>query len=134
MSNLILKKSKVFRVELELRSRFLRHYEIKDPYDFRKLVGILPERHIHFARFNEKRLVARLRGMRFSARRVAEILEYARLLDGDVWATLNYLRQELAMKNTRRLLDPLETNDVVLGALQKWAAMWPAPPAKLKRK
>jgi hypothetical protein len=130
----ISKRSRVFRVELELRSRFLRHYKIKDPYDFGKLVGILPKRHIHFARFNEKRLVARLRGMRFSARRVAEILDDVRLLEGDAWATLNYLRRELALKNTRRFLDPLVTNDLVLDALKTWAAMWPAVPAKLKRK
>lgn len=134
MRSPISKRSRVFRVELELRSRFLRHYKIKDPYDFGKLVGILPKRHIHFARFNEKRLVARLRGMRFSARRVAEILDDVRLLEGDAWATLNYLRRELALKNTRRFLDPLVTNDLVLDALKTWAAMWPAVPAKLKRK
>jgi len=121
------------RVELEARSRFLKLYEIKDPYDFGKLVQILPKRHIHFVRFNETRLIARLRGMGFSPRQVREILEDVALLHGDVWATLNYLRQELAMKNTRRLLDPLDTNDAILDALKKWAAMWPAAPAKLKR-
>jgi hypothetical protein len=105
-----------------------------DPYDFGKLVQILPKRHIHFARFNEKRLVARLRGMGFSPKQVWEILEDIALLKGDAWATLNYLRQELAMKNARRLLDPLDTNDVILDALQKWAAKWPSAPAKLKRK
>jgi hypothetical protein len=124
-------KSEVFRVELELRSRFLRHYEIKDPYDFQKLVGILPERHIYFARFNEKKLVARLRVMGLSARRALEILEDVHLLEGDAWSTLNFLRQELQMKNTRRLLDPLDTNDMVLDALRKWAAMWPVAPKKL---
>lgn len=134
MSNLISNKSKVFRVELEMRSRFLRHYKIKDPYDFGKLVQILPKRHIHFARLNEKRLFARLRGMGFSTRRLAEILDDVRLLEGDVWATLNYLRQELAMKNARRLLDPLDTNDLVLSALREWAAMWPVTPNKLRAK
>jgi hypothetical protein len=127
------KNSKALRVELELRSRFLRHYGIKDPYDFRKLVGILPARHIHFARFNEKKLMARLRGMGFSPRKVWEIMDDVALLQGDVWATLNYLRQELAMKNTRRFLDPLDTNDLVLDALKKWAAMWPAAPKKLRK-
>ena len=134
MSNLISNKSKVFRVELEMRSRFLRHYKIKDPYDFGKLVQILPKRHIHFARLNEMRLFARLRGMGFSTRRLAEILDDVRLLDGDVWATLNYLRQEVGMKNSRRLLDPLDTNDVVVDALKKWAAMWPVAPTKLQTK
>jgi hypothetical protein len=128
------KISRALRVELEMRSRFLRHYKINDPYDFGKLVQILPKRHIHFVRFNEKKLLARLRGMRFSPEKVWEILEDVALLEDDVWATLNYLRQELAMKNTRRLLDPLGTNDVVLDALKKWAAMWPVTPNKLRAK
>jgi hypothetical protein len=128
------KSSRVLRVEVEMRSRFLKLYEINDPYDFGKLVGILPHHHIHFARFNEKKLVTRLRHMGFSPRRVWEALDDVRLLEGDVWATLNYLRQEVEMKNTRLLLDPLDTNDVVLDALKKWAAMWPVAPAKLKTK
>jgi hypothetical protein len=128
------KKSRVLRVELELQSRFLRHYEIKDPFDFHKLAQILPGRHIEFARFNEKKLVARLRGMGFSPKKVWEIVEDVRLLQGDVWATLNYLRQELRMTNTRRLLDPLDTNDLVLDALREWAAMWPTAPGKLRTK
>jgi hypothetical protein len=77
--------------------------------------------------------VARLRGMGSKARPIWEILDDVRLLEGDVWATLNYLRQELAMKNTRRFLDPLDTNDLVLDALKKWAAMWPAAPKKLRK-
>jgi hypothetical protein len=132
VSNLISNKSKVFRVELEMRSRFLRHYEIKDPYDFQKLVQILPRRHIQFVRFDEKKLVARLRGMGRKPRPIWEILDDVRLLEGDVWATLNYLRQEMGIKNARRLLDPLDTNDLVMDALKKWAALWPAAPAKLK--
>jgi hypothetical protein len=117
-----------------MRSRFLKHYEIKDPYDFGKLVEILPERHIHFVRFNERKLLKRLRGMGFSPKKVSEILQDVALLEGDVWATLNYLRQELELKNTRRFLDSLDTNDLVLDALKKWAAMWPAAPRKLRTK
>jgi hypothetical protein len=125
------KKSDVLRVELEMRSRFLKHYKIRDPYDFGKLVDILPERHIHFAKFNRKKLVERLRGMGFSSKRIRKILDDVALLEGDVWATLNYLRQELALKNTRRLLEPLDTNDLVLAALKEWAAEWPVVPGRL---
>ena len=125
------KRSEVLRVELEMRSRFLKHYKIRDPYDFTKLVEVLPERHIQFAKFNRKKLVERLRGMRFSSKRILEILEDVALLEGDVWATLNYLRQELALENARRLLHPLQVNEIVLAALKEWAAMWPAAPAKL---
>jgi hypothetical protein len=134
VSKPISKKSRVFRVELELRSRFLRHYKIKGPYDFGTLVGILPKRHIHFVRFNNKKLMGRLRCMGFGSKKVREVLEDVALLEGDVWSTLNYLRKELAMKNTRRLLDPLNTNDVVLDALKKWAAMWPTAPKKLRER
>jgi len=122
------KRSEVLRVELELRSRFLKDYEIRDPYDFVKLVELLPEHHIHFAKFNRKKLVERLRGMGFSSKEIRRILEDIALLEGDVWATLNYLRQELALGNGRRLLDSLEVNNVVLAALKQWAAMWPAAP------
>jgi hypothetical protein len=132
--NLISKKSDVFRVELELRSRFLRQYGIKDPYDFGKLVGILPRRRIDFVRLNQKKLARRLLGMGRRSRPVWEILDDVRLLEGDVWATLNFLRLEVGMKNARRLLDPLDTNDAVLDALKKWAAMWPTAPKKLKTK
>ncbi len=119
---------------MELRSRFLRHYQIRDPFDFKKLVEILPGRHIQFVRFDERKLAARLRGMGFSPRKTWEILDDVALLQGDVWATLNYLRQEVGMKNTRRFLEPLDTNDVVLDALKKWAAQWPAAPKKLRSK
>src|ERR1700683_2095808 len=111
------KKFRVLRVELEMRSRFLRHYEIKDPYDFKKLEKILPGRHIDFVRFDERKLVGRLRGMGFSPKKTWEILSDVQLLEGDVWATLNYLRQEVELKNTPRFLEPLDINDEVLDAL-----------------
>jgi hypothetical protein len=125
------KRSEVLRVELELRSRFLKHYKIRDPYDFTKLMELLPERHIHFVKFNRKKLVERLRGMGYSSKEVRRILEDVALFEGDVSATLTYLRQEMRMKNTRRFLEPLDTNETVLDALRKWAAMWPAAPVKL---
>jgi hypothetical protein len=134
VSKRIPKKSEVFRVELEMRSRFLRQYEIKDPFDFGKLVEILPERHIDFVRINERKLVNRLRGMGLSPRKVWEILEDVRLLDGDVWATLNFLRQEIGLENARRFLDRLDTNDALVDALTKWSAMWPTAPKKLNSK
>jgi hypothetical protein len=117
-----------------MRSRFLKLYEIKDPYDFGKLVEILPERHIKFMKFNERKLVERLRGMGFSPRKTWEILEDVRLLEGDVWATLNYLRQELGMKNTQRFLDRLDTNGALIDALKQWTAMWLVAPKKLGKK
>jgi hypothetical protein len=124
---------KVLRVELELRSRFLKQHKINDPYDFAKLVEILPGRHIKFVRINGQKLRNRLRGMDFSPEEMAAILEDVAMFEGDVWSTLHYLREAVEMKNSRRVLDPLDLNDVVLDALQKWAAMWPVAPKKLKK-
>jgi hypothetical protein len=38
------------------------------------------------------------------------------------------------MANTRRLVDRLDTNDLVVHALNTWAAQWPAAPSKLPTK
>jgi hypothetical protein len=128
------KSSEVLRVEIEARSRFLKLYEIRDPYDFTKLVAILPGRHIKFVRINERKLLRRLQRMGFSAEKLSFILDDIKLLEGDVWAVLNYLHQELGLKNGRRLLDSLDVNDDVAAALKEWAAQWPAAPTKLRNK
>lgn len=119
----------MFRVELELRSRFLRHYEIHDPFDFHKLVSVLPEKHVQFVRLDWKRLTARLRRMGPGPSKIQQILQEIAPLD--VWSVLYYLRQEMEMKNTRRLVDPHELNQAMEEALKKWAAMWPTAPTKL---
>jgi hypothetical protein len=123
-----------FRVEIEMRPRFLRYYRIKDPFDFHKLVQILPRRHIYFGRFNEQKLISRLRRMRLSQKRQREVMAMVARMEGDLWPTLNYLRQEVHMKNTRRLLDPMPANKVVLEALETWAAQWPTAPTQLGKK
>jgi hypothetical protein len=125
------RETQAFRVEIEMRPRFLRHYHIKDPFGFHKLVRILPRHHIYFARFNKQKLIRRLQHMGLSLRRQQEIVRMADAMEGDLWATLNYLREEVGMKNTRRLLDPMPTNKLVLEALETWAAQWPTAPTRL---
>jgi hypothetical protein len=125
------KEIQAFRVELEMRPRFLRYYRIKDPFDFHRLVQVLPGHHIYFGRFSEEKLVKRLRHMGFSERRRRNVLRMVAAMKGDLWPILNYLRQEVGLKNTRRLLESVPTNQVVLQALQEWAAKWPTLPRRL---
>ena len=128
-------KDQVFghRVEFLLRSRFLRHYEIRDVFDFRRFNDLLPRHHILFARLDEERLVARLRGTGFSTARTIGILR--RVAERkDLCAALTYLRRRIRLKNSRRLLVPLRTNKLVLQALREWTAMWPITPKQLRKK
>jgi hypothetical protein len=120
-----------FRVEIEMHPRFLQYYRIKDPFDFHKVIGILPRRHIYFARLNKQKLIKRLQRMGLSQKRQREVVAMVEVMDGDLWATLNYLRQEVQLKNTRRLLDPMPANTLVLQALETWAAQWPAATTRL---
>jgi hypothetical protein len=117
-----------------MRPRFLRYYRIKDPFDFHKLVRILPRHHIYFARFNKQKLIRRLQRMGLSQVRQREIMAMVDAMKGDLWSALNYLREEVQMKNTRRLVDPMPTNNLVLEALETWAAQWPTTPPRLGKK
>jgi hypothetical protein len=120
-------KDQVFghRVEFLLRSRFLRHYGIRDVFDFRRFNDLLPRHHILFARFDELRLIARLRCAGLSSARTTSILRRVAGRRGDLCAALTYLRRRIGIKNSRRLLVPLHMNKLVLQALQEWTAMWP---------
>lgn len=124
----------VHRVELQLNQRWLVHkrHRIHSIHDFRRLVGLLPEHHIFFAQLDEEKLIARLRQNKFSAERVAQILDQLSDHEHDLLATLSYLHRRLNLKNVRRLLIPLPENSLVLGALKKWAAKWPKAPRSAK--
>jgi len=123
-----------FRIELELRSRFLRYYAIKNIYDFQKLIEILPRKHIWFARVIRQKLEKRLRRLGISDEERQEVLDFVAAMDGDLWPTLNYLRQEAQLKNARRIMEPMDLNTVLLKALKEWAAQWPKTPKKLGKK
>jgi hypothetical protein len=125
-------KDQVFghRVEFLLRSRFLRHYRIRDVFDFRRFIELLPRHHILFAQLDEQRLIARLRGTGFSSARTIGILRRVAERRTDLSAALTYLRRRIGIKNSRRLLIPLHTNNLVLGALQDWTAEWSVTPGR----
>lgn len=112
------------RVELMMRSRFLSRYEIMSVYDLHRFASLLPRHHVWFVRFDENRLIERLRRNRFSARKTIEIVRQVRTERRDLSAVLSYVRQDLGLKNTRRLMTPLKANELVVVALQEWAAKW----------
>jgi hypothetical protein len=116
------------RVELMMRSRFLKHHGINTVYDFGRLVRILPQKHIFFARLSKERLVKRLGGSGLKGPMTMDILQKVTAMHGDLSATLSFLRRDVGLKNVRRLLVPLPENRLVFDALQKWAAMWPTTP------
>jgi hypothetical protein len=86
-------------------------------------------RHILFAQLSKQRVLEQLRRKGFSAKEERRILRGVKALQGNLCLTLRYLRRTARLKNTRRLLVPLdETNRVVLEALKKWNAEWSANP------
>ena len=122
------------RAELELRCRFLNRYGIKSPFDFRKFVDILPRHHIEFVALNERKLVKRLRRAGFTTQKIREVLGFIVVMKSEAWPSLQYLRQEVRLKNVRRNVDPLDLNAEVFRALKEWAAKWPEAPKRLKKR
>jgi hypothetical protein len=119
------------RVEFGFHLLDLKRFRIKSIFDFHKFIDILP-RHILFAQLSKQKLLQQLRRKGFSAKKQQKILRGVKALQGNLCQTLRYLRRTARLKNTRRLLVPLdEVNRVVLEALKKWSAEWSARhPAK----
>ncbi len=114
-----------FRIELELHSRWLRNHGIGNVFDFNLLPTLLARHHLFFCRLEWGAVFKRIRRSSRTWRFALRNLEWQR---NDLLATLNFLRREVCLTNTHRLLVPLETNEVVLRALKKWARRWPPRP------
>ena len=122
------------RVELDLRPKFLRKFQIEGPEDFHKLVAILPRLHIFFARLDEQKLRQQLRNMGLRRMQQEAVVSEMKLHEDDLWMALRYLRRVVGMKNAPRVLVPIGTNKVIRRALEEWAAKWPKSPKKLEGK
>ena len=123
------------RVEFSFHLRDLARFGIKDIFNLHKLGVVLP-RHIWFARLSPQKLQQKLYRDGFSIEKQQAILCEAEKLEGNLCQTLKYLRRTARLKNTRRLLVPLDDiNRVVLAAISKWAAEWAEsyPTQKLTR-
>jgi hypothetical protein len=115
------------RVELELRSRFLRRYHIENPLDFPKLIDLLPRKHIYFAQLDDRKLIYHLRRRGMTREEVSLHRQWLDPSKCNIGAALFYLREELHLRNVRRLLSPLRTNRLVREALANWVALWVRP-------
>ena len=111
------------RLEVQLNWRFLRKHHIDTIFDLPRLAVLLPRRHIWFARLDEQRVIERLR-QTLSAKETLRILRRVNR-EPDLWSQLQVLRTEADLKNTRRLLVSLRTNQLVREAFKEWATQWP---------
>jgi hypothetical protein len=113
------------RVEFSFHRRDLQRFGIKSLFDFHKFIDILP-RHILFAQLSEQKLLQQLlRRKSFGVTKQQKIRRGVKAVQGNQCQTLRYLRRTARLKNTRRLLVPLdETNRVVLEAVKKWSTEW----------
>jgi hypothetical protein len=116
-----------FRLELELRARFLRRHRIKDPYDFQNLAQLLPHRHIWFAKIDDLKLIDHLRRRGVIGEEVISICQRLDPLKRHIHAALSHLRRNVRLNNVRRVLTPLRANRLVREALAKWSANWARP-------
>lgn len=115
------------RLELELRPRFLRRYHIDDPFEFTRLIELLPHKHISFERINLQKLRDYLRHRGFSDEEIASTCRFVDPCECNTGAALAYLREEVRLSNVRRFLTPLETNRLVREALEIWCPIWGRP-------
>jgi hypothetical protein len=114
------------RVEPNFHRRDLKRFGIKDIFNLHTLADILP-RHIFLAQLSRTKLEQNLHRQDFSIQKQQAILREAEKLERNLCRTLKYLRRTARLKNTRRLLSPLDDlNRVVLAAINKWAAEWAA--------
>lgn len=119
------------RVELRMRSAFLHEHEIYTIFDFHRFAELVPRHHIFFARLNEDRLIAWLRRGRYTGKEIIGILREVVKREGCLTDVRKYLSEEVGLKNTRRLLQPLRPNKFVREALSELVTKWPAAPARL---
>ena len=114
-----------FRLELELRSRFLRRHNIEDPYDFQEFAQMLPRHHVWFTRIDDLKLIDHLRRRGLTGEEIIRICRHVDALKKSIHAALSYLHRKVRINNVRRVLTPLRTNQLVRGAFTKFSADWP---------
>ena len=110
-----------FRIELEFHREWLKKHNIKTTKSFLKLPDLIARRHITFLTIDSLKLSAALArlGIPF-----ASALKKVAARENDLYAALHYLRHDLGLPNTLRLLTALKTNGRVERALRLWANEW----------
>jgi hypothetical protein len=125
-----------FRIELQLQCGFLRHHHIDELFDIGKLSTVLVPDHIEFFTIDRKKLIGALQNAGKSSKEIKVIRARVRGKQRiGLWYALRYLRQDVGLTNTRRLLIPVdEPNRVVREAIEKLLVTWPSKPTGLGRK
>jgi hypothetical protein len=115
------------RLELEIHSRLLRTEEVRDFFGFQRLADHIVPGCAFFAMLNRPRVTEALKLQALSADRI-EVIEHALdVRSKSLCDSLQYLRSNVGLKNTRRLLSPLnEINGALADAVRKWAAGFPS--------
>jgi hypothetical protein len=111
------------RLELQAQARLLRENRIDEVRDLPRLAKILPGHHIWFARLSEEKLTAALGKSGLGPEKVREITDGVAARKKNLWAALRYLRR-WGLKNSRRLVVPIQVNHDVREALNRWATRW----------
>lgn len=126
------KELQVHRVELQLNRKFISRHEIRDIFDFSRLIEIVPEHHICFAEIDKGTAMRHLQYAGHGPNEIRRILERVSERDGNIYAQCAVLRKRGRLKNVRRALVWSETNRLVVKALKKWASGWPKSPRRLE--
>lgn len=119
------------RLEVRMRSAFLRGHGIDTIFDFHHYLALIPDHHVFFGRLAKDRLIERLRAKRYRAAAIVHILREVAKREDDLGSALGYLRRRVGLVNTRRLLRPLAANRLVREALRELLNRWPTTPHRL---
>jgi hypothetical protein len=110
-----------YRIEIEYHREWLAKHAIKTTNDFLKLPELTARRYIAFYKIDPLKLSAALARLGVP---VAPTLKKVVARENDLHAALHYLRHDVGLVNTLRILTPLTTNGRVVRALQQWARDW----------
>jgi hypothetical protein len=119
-----------YRVELEVHRTWLRKHNVWTVFDFFRLPGLICPKHIHFCALNWRGVGIQIQ-RKSSAPKLA--LRHASWLKNRLPFVLDFLRHQIGLQNTHRLLVPLKVNLVIREALESWAREWPRAAFRLRR-
>jgi hypothetical protein len=110
-----------YRIEIELHASWIKKNGIAAPADFLRLPQLVCGRHIAFYKIDPLKLTAALTRM---GAQVAPTLRKVIARQHDLQHALHFLRHDVGLENTLRVLTPLATNVRVKRAHMDWAHGW----------
>jgi hypothetical protein len=110
-----------YRIEIELHPTWIKKHSIATPGDFLRLPELVCGHHIAFYKIDPLKLTAAL--TRIGAP-VAPTFRKVIARQHDLQEALHFLRHDVGLENTLRVLTPLATNVRVMRAHKDWAHGW----------